>query len=247
MPSQSHELPSLLSDTHAHYPQRTLLTVKTSKYKGKSCTPHSRAIRSTPLPPLSSSANHWLRPAPDPPPDTIAEQTHNPHRCLLLCITSRNKGQITLLLSPPPHPQRHISRQNIQPTHRRETNATCFIAPSCTVTDTPVPPGRLARLLMLADTSQSENLPTKPSSRPRPTPIEPFQWRRGGEDECGRKTPSLGEERHTHLVHLSRLISAVDNRHSLGLSCPIFPEIAGINLTGDPPHSPLHKQDNIGE
>jgi hypothetical protein len=131
--------------------------------------------------------------------------------------------------------------------HGRETNATCFITPACTVTDTPLPPGQPARPLMLADTSQPENLRTKPSSRPRPKPIAPIQWRRGGEDECDRRTPSLGEERHTHLVHLSRLISAVDNRHSLGLSCPIFPEIAGINLTGDPPHSPLHKQDNIGE
>ena len=29
-------------------------------------------------------------------------------------------------------------------THRRETNATYFIAPACTVTDTPLPPGRPA-------------------------------------------------------------------------------------------------------
>ena len=28
--------------------------------------------------------------------------------------------------------------------HGRETNATCFIAPACTVTDTPLPPGRPA-------------------------------------------------------------------------------------------------------
>jgi hypothetical protein len=88
---------------------------------------------------------------------------------------------------------------------------------------------------VLADTSHSENLPTKPSSRLRQKPIAPIQWWLWGGDECEQRTPSLGEERDTHLTDLSGRIPAVDNRHSLGLSCPGFPEKVEINLKGHPP------------
>ena len=119
--------------------------------------------------------------------------------------------------------------------------ATCFIAPVCSVIDTPLPPVRPARPLMLAETSHYENLPPKPSSRPRPEPIARIQWRREGGDECEQRTPSLGEERHTYLTVLSGYRAAVDNQHSLGLSCPGFPGI-GILLTGHPtPLIPAHR------